>query len=56
MKTLKKWMMMSVLAASLFGFAGCALFGGLSSGSSSSQSKKRNHPKIRNTRFNLIAL
>ena len=41
MKTLKKWMMMSALAASLFGFAGCALFGGLSSGSSSQQSTEK---------------
>ena len=41
MKTLKKWMMMSVLAASLFGFAGCALLGGLSSGSSSQQSTEK---------------
>ena len=41
MKTLKKWMMMSALAASLFGFAGCALFGGLLSGSSSQQSTEK---------------
>ena len=41
MKTLKKWMMTSALAASLFGFAGCALFGGLSSGSSSQQSTEK---------------
>lgn len=41
MKTLKKWMRMSALAASLFGFAGCALFGGLSSGSSSQQSTEK---------------
>ncbi len=41
MKTLKKWMRMSALAASLFGFAGCALFGGLLSGSSSQQSTEK---------------
>ena len=40
MKTLKKWIMMFALAASLFGFAGCALFGGLSSGSSNSREFK----------------
>ena len=33
--------MMSALATSLFGFAGCALFGGLSSGSSSQQSTEK---------------